>query len=110
MSISTCSGCSQFCANCTSANNCTLCQSPYISLTNATGEFCQADCSSIILCISCHLSNTSSTICDGCSPGYAVGGSNTCDTVCGDGYVLGTEECDDGNLVNGDGCASNCTI
>ncbi|MFN2376774.1 MAG: DUF4215 domain-containing protein [Candidatus Binatia bacterium] len=27
---------------------------------------------------------------------------------CGDGAVTGFEECDDGNLVDGDGCDSNC--
>jgi len=29
---------------------------------------------------------------------------------CGDGIVQGTEQCDDGNVVNGDGCSSTCTI
>jgi cysteine-rich repeat protein len=29
--------------------------------------------------------------------------------VCGDGEVGGSEECDDGNLVNGDGCDAGCT-
>jgi cysteine-rich repeat protein len=29
---------------------------------------------------------------------------------CGDGYVSGTEECDDGNAVSGDGCENNCTF
>ena len=29
--------------------------------------------------------------------------------VCGDGVVSGGELCDDSNLVNGDGCDSNCT-
>jgi len=27
-------------------------------------------------------------------------------SVCGDGWIDPPEECDDGNLVNGDGCAS----
>jgi cysteine-rich repeat protein len=31
-------------------------------------------------------------------------------TVCGDGVISGREECDDGNLVSGDGCDANCTI
>jgi len=32
-----------------------------------------------------------------------------CDTpVCGDGCVMGTEECDDGNTEPGDGCDENC--
>jgi cysteine-rich repeat protein len=30
--------------------------------------------------------------------------------VCGDGIVEGTEQCDDGNQVNGDGCENDCTI
>lgn len=31
-------------------------------------------------------------------------------TVCGNGVVEGTEECDDNNTVGGDGCRPNCTI
>ena len=30
--------------------------------------------------------------------------------LCGNGVLNGGEECDDGNLVSGDGCASNCTV
>jgi cysteine-rich repeat protein len=30
------------------------------------------------------------------------------DPVCGDGIVEGEEECDDSNLVNGDGCSDQC--
>jgi MYXO-CTERM domain-containing protein len=30
--------------------------------------------------------------------------------VCGDGIVQPFEQCDDGNLVNGDGCSSGCLI
>ena len=29
---------------------------------------------------------------------------------CGDGVVQGTEECDDGNTINGDGCENDCTF
>lgn len=52
---------------------------------------------------------------DGCSPTCmtepscpAAGGS--CTTKCGDGLVLGNEECDDGNAVSGDGCSSDCRV
>ena len=30
------------------------------------------------------------------------------DYVCGDGEIKGNEECDDGNLVSGDGCSKTC--
>jgi len=30
--------------------------------------------------------------------------------VCGDGIVEATEQCDDGNLIDGDGCSSACQI
>ncbi|KAM4623650.1 pappalysin-2 [Polymixia lowei] len=29
-------------------------------------------------------------------------------TFCGDGHMQGTEECDDGNLLDGDGCSKKC--
>lgn len=47
---------------------------------------------------------------DGTSCGTAkICKSSKCvDTVCGDGIVDGTEECDDGNTTNGDGCDNNC--
>jgi cysteine-rich repeat protein len=55
---------------------------------------------------------------EGCDPpGYAAGAvGNVCRgdcTVCGDGVVNGApgvEECDDGNLVDTDGCTNRCTI
>ena len=31
-------------------------------------------------------------------------------TQCGDRIVAGIEQCDDGNLVNGDGCEATCTL
>ena len=44
-----------------------------------------------------------------CSAGYAGFGCET-RLVCGDGVVSDSEECDDGNAANGDGCSSSCTI
>jgi len=35
---------------------------------------------------------------------------DTCHTVCGDGIGGGIEECDDNNLVDRDGCSSECKI
>jgi cysteine-rich repeat protein len=33
-----------------------------------------------------------------------------CPVICGDGYIDPLEECDDGNVINGDGCFSNCIV
>jgi len=32
-----------------------------------------------------------------------------CSEICGDGRVF-YQQCDDGNIVNGDGCSSTCKI
>jgi cysteine-rich repeat protein len=39
-----------------------------------------------------------------------TGSPSVCTTICGDGIVGGSEQCDDGNLTNGDGCTNTCTI
>lgn len=33
-----------------------------------------------------------------------------CESICGDGIATLGEECDDGNNVDGDGCAADCTL
>jgi cysteine-rich repeat protein len=37
-------------------------------------------------------------------------GENLSPILCGNGNLEGTEECDDGNTTNGDGCSAQCTI
>ncbi len=37
-------------------------------------------------------------------------GACTAPAICGDGIVQGTEKCDDGNTVSGDGCSSTCVV
>jgi cysteine-rich repeat protein len=46
------------------------------------------------------------TDCDGLADGY----DPDCTPVCGNAIVEEDEECDDGNIIDGDGCAANCTI
>src|SRR5205814_6686903 len=44
-------------------------------------------------------------------PGWSCTGQpSTCATVCGDGIIAGTEQCDDGNAVDTDGCTSQCVV
>ena len=33
-----------------------------------------------------------------------------CETKCSDSIIAGTEECDDGNAVDGDECTKECKI
>jgi len=43
-----------------------------------------------------------------CAHGFTLQNSlNECIEICGDGIVF-ADPCDDGNLVNGDGCSSTC--
>ena len=35
---------------------------------------------------------------------------NQCHEICGDGIKVGSEQCDDGNTINNDGCQSDCTL
>lgn len=39
----------------------------------------------------------------------ACSGSSICAVVCGDGFVEGSEACDDGNTTGGDGCSADCS-
>ncbi|MGB5522898.1 MAG: DUF4215 domain-containing protein [Polyangiales bacterium] len=48
-----------------------------------------------------------------CEPPGTALCTNSCaarETVCGDGFQTPPEQCEDGNLVNGDGCTSGCTL
>lgn len=44
-----------------------------------------------------------------CHNGY-YGDGVTCTSVCGDGFVVTEEACDDGNMKDGDGCSASCAI
>ena len=37
-------------------------------------------------------------------------GESQCDSICGDGLVIGSEECDDGNWWSYDGCSGSCQV
>ncbi|MFH1426462.1 MAG: DUF4215 domain-containing protein, partial [Candidatus Kerfeldbacteria bacterium] len=82
---------------------------------NLSGDGCDADCS---------LPNTCNAVCTtaiGCGGGLTCAdgacrnalctdqGNCVC-TACGDGTVDATEECDDGNNIDGDGCSALCVV
>lgn len=45
-----------------------------------------------------------------CPQGLVPIAEADCETICGDGQWIQGKECDDGNLEDGDGCSSTCTI
>ena len=36
--------------------------------------------------------------------------STICSPICGDGVKIDIEECEDSNLINNDGCSSDCKL
>jgi cysteine-rich repeat protein len=46
--------------------------------------------------------------CSECVSGYGIV-AGTCEEICGDGMLF-VLECDDGNMVDGDGCSKECRI
>ncbi len=106
ISGSTCTLCSTpltNCSQCSSSSVCTQCQIGFI--VNATTGTCDVVPCTVNACVSCPDSNS---VCDACAPGFQLN-SNLCQTVCGDNVTAGTEQCDDGNTLDGDGCNADCT-
>jgi cysteine-rich repeat protein len=61
-------------------------------------------------CIACNAAKHFSLFGTTCifAPHYSFTGSD-CIEICGDGFVINAE-CDDGNLIDGDGCSSTCDV
>lgn len=119
------------CANCTDPTFCTQCNQGF-QFDNATkkcicsvGTEITNTCTTIIGCISSHyIDNILKCLaCDTtknfryennacpCFIGYKLlPNALICTPVCGDGKKLSIEQCDDGNILSGDGCSSICTI
>jgi cysteine-rich repeat protein len=69
-------------------------------------------CDGMESCSAQHVCQKGTNLADGssCGTGKICKVGVCSDTVCGDGFVSGTEQCDDGNTVAGDGCESDCTF
>jgi fibro-slime domain-containing protein len=79
---------------------------------NGTGAGCNATCSvdTGFACVASTPPPGADAGADAGSDGAAPPQSVCHKTVCGDGIVDGTEQCDDGNLIAYDGCSPTCTI
>ncbi len=113
-----------YCQTCQSLTSCTTCNST-ATVKLSSKKLCYL-CSPAN-CVSC----SSTNVCEKCATGYYVNlglcslcsqsctcygwtlpknALGVCSTTCGDGYLRGSEACDDGNTVSHDGCSSTCTI
>jgi cysteine-rich repeat protein len=58
---------------------------------------------------SCEVAGCPCTAVEDCSPGLECINDECVEVVCGDMMANGDEQCDDGNVVDGDGCDNDCT-
>lgn len=119
----TCSQAMPYCETCSSATVCLTCSVSATKYTDGNCYLC-----SLVNCVLCKNNN----VCETCKTGYIIDGTGcivepcslncncggfylpkvngTCTTLCGDGFKVGTEECDDNNTINRDGCSSICKV
>ncbi|CDW89713.1 fu domain containing protein [Stylonychia lemnae] len=135
-----CKKCNPRCASCLSDTFCTSCVDGPFQLNNGECTFftcldtqyrvikpslacyeCDSSCltcqgKSQFDCLSCRSKNQLvAQQCLTCNeqPGMTEpldDGVAGCVEICGDGFNYGFYQCDDGNVVNGDGCSSTCNI
>ena len=75
------------------------------------GDGCSDDCTleAVFDCGRCSVTTTQLCNVNEDCPGEETCSPSVCQN-CGNGTPEGTEQCDDGNTVDGDGCSSNCTL
>lgn len=97
----------------------------YFDKNTASCESCSAECENCdgptnSECITCSYTHQDyGGVCLTCEaisvedPKYASTfniAKEKCDEICGDGFNMGVNACDDGNSNGGDGCSAICTI
>ncbi|CAD8205816.1 unnamed protein product [Paramecium pentaurelia] len=114
---SICFQCSTNCIKCqvnplTKKSQCIQCKVGYFLDKNDCVE-CSINCLECMdqanNCISCKFPQQKNQKCQLCQSGYYADEINgTCLNKCGDYIKVNEEECDDGNLIKGDGCDDQC--
>lgn len=95
------------CVYCASLSACAVCAATYDYSDIKTCIKCL-----VTGCTNCSSTNTSKCVtCNNTAGYYNNVTTGKCSTLCGDGiFVSATEGCDDGNLLNYDGCSSTCAV
>jgi cysteine-rich repeat protein len=87
-----------------SGSLCQACNSGCLSCTVAGG---------VQTCSSCNITSHHFLVLGSCQcqSGFFLAANNSClPIICGDGIIETSEQCDDHNIVNGDGCSSTCQV
>ncbi|KAM3133418.1 hypothetical protein pb186bvf_014422 [Paramecium bursaria] len=111
---SQCAQCPQYCQKCSENLICSICYDGYFLEFNLCVQ-----CSN--LCKTCKLYNQCTTCkyldlngkcayCDDRIGYYYDIDMQNCKTICGDNIKADTEQCDDGNILNDDGCDNLCQL
>ncbi|CAD8198174.1 unnamed protein product [Paramecium octaurelia] len=115
---SICFQCPQYCELCNEddANKlvCKKCQSGYFvesNICNKCNDKCKECADSSSNCLSCRFVQNDQKqckLCESMDGYYSDYKNNLCYSKCGDGIKSKEEECDDGNIIDFDGCNQNC--
>ncbi|CAD8208812.1 unnamed protein product [Paramecium octaurelia] len=113
--FSLCQTCDQNCVQCSSKNNklvCEKCKEGYYSV-GKNCELCDSNCitcqESSFRCTSCYRNDCD--FCESYAGLYTDTEVKACVSRCGDGILVATsEQCDDGNEEDEDGCDSACHL
>ncbi len=101
-----CQTCGSAIAGCTACDNnstCTACDTANLYVLNGTVCGCATDYALVGgVCVDCHIP------CECPGHVWADATNTTCVAVCGDGLTYAPEQCDDSNVISGDGCSSTC--
>lgn len=84
-----------------------ICQTPSCSDLVKNGLETDIDCGGVS-CTKCANGKMCIVNAD-CTSNSCSGGTCVPMSVCGNGVITGAEQCDDSNLVSGDGCSGTCT-
>ncbi|CAD8059012.1 unnamed protein product [Paramecium sonneborni] len=112
--LSFCYKCQDNCNDCKYENDtvkCLRCNIGYFlkdNTCNSCSEKCEECINTPNNCIKCSTNDCKQ--CHNISGFYFDKSLKSCITKCGDNIIAGTEQCDDGNLIDFDGCNSKCEI
>ncbi|KAM3134115.1 hypothetical protein pb186bvf_013736, partial [Paramecium bursaria] len=115
---SQCFKCQDNCHKCSVQTNkimCDTCYEGYFSHQNQCikcSKLCLTCQNVSTQCLTCIIKQQLPDLnfkCQGCDNGYYIY-EDLCNSICGDGIKVLEEDCDDGNLLLGDGCDQKCKI